>query len=171
MTAPHCFPLAPTAMPYRVTSGILLTLVPLLATMGVVQGTPVLLWAAGAVLLGAIVVWVAFRPSWFAVEGDRLVIQWPLRQRRIPLADVEQVRLLRGAAELLEEVRPGWRLGAGSLFGTFGLLWTRKHGVAAVYLTRTDEAVIVARRGARPLMLTPVDAERFVEAVRGHAVP
>jgi hypothetical protein len=149
------------ALPYRLISGLLLLLVPLLSAMGLVRGLPVLLWAAAAVLMVGLVVWLAMRPSWFAVDSGHLVIRWPLRERRIPLRDIEEARVVRGTGALLEEVRPGFRVGAGGLFGTFGMLWTRKHGLATVYLTRTDEALFIARRTGRAMLFSPVDAERL----------
>lgn len=149
------------SMPYRVTSGVLLALVPLLAMVGLAQGAPALLWAASAVLMVALTVWLLFRPTWFAVEADHLVIRWPLRERRIPLRDIAQVRVLRGTRGLLEEVRPGFRLGAGGLFGTFGMLWTRKHGLATAYMTRMDEGVFLGLRRGRPILLTPLEPERL----------
>jgi hypothetical protein len=168
------FRMAPTAMPYRVSSAVLLGLVPLMGAMGLVQGTPVLLWAAGAVLAVAAIVWTAFRPAWFCVRDGSLIIRWLIRERRVPLSDIHTVRMVQGAAALLEEVRPGWRIGAGGLFGTFGLLWTRKHGLTAAYLTAMDQAVVIGRSGGRPIVLTPDDPRGLLEelgSTAAHSAP
>jgi hypothetical protein len=58
------------------------------------------------------------------------------------------------------------RIGAGRLWGGFGLLKTRRT-TFSMWILRTDRLVIVELRGARPLLLTPETPERFVAALAG----
>ena len=43
-------------------------------------------WLAYALALADLAVWLGIRPSRFEIGDDALVIVWPVRQRRIPLA-------------------------------------------------------------------------------------
>ena len=57
------------------------------------------------------------------------------------------------------------------LFGEHTPGWSRKFGWIRVYRTRNDRGVLVRRRGAWPLYLTPDDPERFVAALRSLCAP
>jgi hypothetical protein len=61
----------------------------------------------------------------------------------------------------------GWatRIGAGGLWGGFGWLYTSK-GLLDLYVSRTDRLVLVRLRTGRSLLVTPLDDERFVAALR-----
>jgi hypothetical protein len=39
-------------------------------------------------------IWLRFRPSVFVVRLDVIEVAWPLKRRRIPRADIANVRLL-----------------------------------------------------------------------------
>jgi hypothetical protein len=56
------------------------------------------------------------------------------------------------------------RIGAGGLWGGFGLLKTERE-TFSMWISRTDELVIVRLRGARSLLVTPEDPRRFVASL------
>ncbi len=62
----------------------------------------------------------------------------------------------------------GYRVGAGGLWGGFGLLVTSRESVA-MYVSRTDRFVLVRLRAGRSLLLTPAEPERFVAALQSAA--
>ena len=59
-------------------------------------------------------------------------------------------------------------MGAGGLWGGFGLLVTSRESVA-MYVSRTDRFVLVRLRAGRSLLLTPAEPERFVAALQSAA--
>ena len=154
---------------------------PLVAALtGLVLATPLLFGAlawldprqAGAVTLLVVallamvaLVWLFARPTRFELEPDALVVVFPLRTLRIPRADVS------GASRVTEPIHLAFgravRVGVGGLFGVFGLLWTGRRGWMTVYVTNTDRLVLVERRGARPLLVSPASPDAFVQAIEG----
>ncbi len=58
------------------------------------------------------------------------------------------------------------RFGAGGLWGAFGKLKTRK-ATLAMYISRVDGLVLVNRSSGPPLLITPQDPARFVNALEG----
>ncbi len=112
-------------------------------------------------------VWFFWRPTRFEVEGHQMHIVWPARTRTIDLHDVEGARILEGR-EFRDEYGWGMRIGAGGLWGGFGLLKTTRV-TFSMWISRLDPLVIVTLRGARPLLVTPEDPELFVATITRHA--
>lgn len=112
-------------------------------------------------------VWLAWRPSRFEVDATTLRIRWPVRSRTILRRDVVSARIVE-SADFRADYGYGMRVGAGGLWGAFGLLKTRRE-TFSMWISRTDRFVIVELRAARPLLLTPEDPERFVRALRDAA--
>lgn len=108
-------------------------------------------------------VWLAFRPTRFEVGPSELRIVWPVWSRTIALADVVSARIMSGA-DFRREYGLGMRIGAGGLWGGFGLLKTSRE-TFSMWISRTDRFVLVELRGARTLMVTPEDPERFVASL------
>jgi hypothetical protein len=108
-------------------------------------------------------VWLAWRPTRFVVDAGSLRIVWPLRTRVIARQTIVGVRRLT-RAEFRAEHGWGVRIGAGGLWGGFGLLATRRT-TFSMWISRTDRVVLVDLRDARPLLLTPDDPDRFVAAL------
>jgi len=108
-------------------------------------------------------VWGYMRPAACEVDANGLTVRWLLRRWSVPRADIESVELLEGSEF---RARYGWgmRVGAGGLWGAFGLLVTRK-GTFRFYISRLDSFVLVQSRGGRPLLITPSDPEAFVAAL------
>jgi hypothetical protein len=93
-----------------------------------------------------------------------LEVIWPLKRQEIPLHSISSVRLLDRDA-LKQEIGWGLRLGVGGLGGGFGWLWTKRHGLVQMYISRTDGIVWVERKSDRPWLLTPEQPEAFIRAL------
>ena len=165
------FPLAPMSPPLCWLTAALLPLPVLLAAVGLSMPSPAragLLGAAGLLAVLWVAVWLWWRPSRFEVMPHGLSIVWPARRRDIPASDLAAARLLNRG-----EFRPtfGWavRIGVGGLWGAFGLLWTSRGGLIDVYVSRLDRWVLIERRSARPLLVSPARADEFVDALRRRA--
>lgn len=160
------FRLAPMTPALRVLTWGLLVLP--VAFIGAALAAPFpangLLFATAAfVVLVYAGVWFAFRPSRFEVDGETLRIVWPVRTREIRRASIEGARIV-SSAEFRREYGLGMRIGAGGLWGGFGLLKTARE-TFSMWISRTDSFVIVRVRGERPLLITPEQPARFVEVV------
>lgn len=157
------FPLAKMSTGIRVVTWAAMA-VPASLVYSVWGATPSV--RGGQAVVAALVVLVyasvglLFRPRRFEVDRDVLRIVWPLRARTIPRAAVREARLVDGAA-FRREHGNGARIGAGGLWGAFGLLWTRR-GTYSMWISRTDRFVVVRLDGARPLLLTPERPEEMV---------
>ena len=111
-------------------------------------------------------VWLRFRPHTFVVHPDAIEVIWPLKRRSILRNEITAARLVDGE-ELTREIGWGTRVGAGGLWGGFGWLWTRRRGIVQMYISRTDGYVWIERGERRPWLLTPVQPEEFIRALRG----
>jgi hypothetical protein len=109
-------------------------------------------------------IWLRFRPRRFVVHDQSLEIVWPLKRHEIARDSISNVRFLDCDA-LKQEIGWGMRMGAGGLGGGFGWLWTKRHGLVQMYVSRTDSFVWIERKTGRPWLLTPDDPERFVRAL------
>lgn len=117
--------------------------------------------AVAALLGGVLLVAWAMGPSEVVVEDGELRIErraWaPVR---IPLSEVESAApVTRLGGKLLR------LFGVGGFFGSYGLFWCDSLGRFRLYATRRGQAVLVRRRGALPLVLTPDDVTGTVEAI------
>jgi hypothetical protein len=109
-------------------------------------------------------IWLRFRPSHFVVHDQSLEVIWPYKHREIARDSISNVRLLDRDA-LKQEIGWGMRMGAGGLGGGFGWLWTKRHGIVQMYVSRTDGFVWIERRNDRPWLLTPDEPETFVRSL------
>lgn len=109
-------------------------------------------------------VWLRFRPSSFRLGPRSLVILWPLKRREIPRDSISSVRLF-DRDTLKREIGWGVRIGAGGFCGGFGWLWTTRHGIVQMYVSRTDGFAWIDRKDDRPWLLTPEEPDAFVRAL------
>jgi len=161
--APEIFRLAPMTRDLAVMTWIALVLPAWLlgaAWLSVGLARPILTVAVGLTLLIYAGVWLYGRPAQFEVDEHALRIVWPVRRRTIPRSSVRDARILT-SPEFRKEYGFGMRIGAGGLWGGFGLLKTRAT-TFSLWVSRTDRVVIVELDGDRPLLVTPEDPERFV---------
>lgn len=166
------FPLAPMDGIIRASTYFTLAL-PLLflgmAAMGLAYGP---LFAAGLPLAAFFVaiyvfIWFWMRPSRFELDGDALVVVFPWRRIRIPLDDVTGARIV-SRAEFRAEHGLAARIGAGGLWGGFGLLWTKPR-MYMLYVSRVDRLLVVERREGRWLLITPARMDELRQALERHA--
>jgi hypothetical protein len=105
-------------------------------------------------------VWFWFRPTRFSIDPTSLQILWPLRTRRWPRSEIVAVEQV--SREIFRnQYGYGYRIGAGGLWGGFGLLKTAKQ-TFLMYISRVDQFVIVRFRTGRPLLISPDKPEQFV---------
>jgi hypothetical protein len=105
------------------------------------------------------------RPLRFEIGSRGLALVWPLRSRVVEGRQIANVEIV-SRAEFRHRYGRGYRVGAGGLWGGFGRLVTSRESFA-MYVSRTDRFVLVRLRPGRALILTPVEPERFVAALRG----
>jgi hypothetical protein len=158
------FPLAPMSPLIRWLTVLLLAIPVFFVAM---SATGAYFLSLPAVLLILIYawVWLRFRPTTFMVYSDALEVIWPLKRRRIPREEITAIRQVDGD-ELTREIGWGTRVGAGGLWGGFGLLWTRRRGMVQMYISRTDGYVWIERGNKRPWLLTPLQPEDFIRALK-----
>ena len=155
------FPIAPMSRRIGVFTAILLAL----PIAGLVAGIliPSRLAILPSLLMGLIHLWVwaYFRPTYFEISGSALKIVWPSRRLEVPLADITAVESLTGQEF---KARYGWgmRVGAGGLWGGFGLLITKRETLR-FYVSRLDGFVLINNKTTRTLLITPADPEQFVK--------
>jgi len=165
---PTVFRLAPMSTSLRVLTWALFLLPAVLLYQGVQSPVPtraVLLATVAFVVLVYASVWFVWRPTRFEIDAGTLRIVWPTRSRTILRTAVEDVRIVT-AAQFRAEFGYGMRIGAGGLWGGFGLLKMRAT-TFSMWISRLDRFVIVGLRGARPLLVTPEEPERFAAALAG----
>jgi len=109
-------------------------------------------------------IWLRFRPRFFVVTHQSLNVIWPLKRQEIPRESISTVRLL-NRDELKQEIGWSLRVGAGGLGGGFGWLWTTRHGIIHMHVSRTDRFIWIERKHDRPWLLTPDQPERFRQAL------
>jgi len=160
------FPLAPMTTDLRIATGIV-WLIPFAMGFAVAFApTPVDLVLGGTATFVVFLyagVWLWGRPTAFEAGRGEIVIRWPMRTRvitDITTAVVIDRRTFRAEYGL------GARVGAGGLWGGFGLLVTRRE-TFTMYISRTDRWVMVTPRSGRRLLVTPMDPDRFASVVRG----
>ena len=159
------FRLAPMSAPVWALTSLVLILPPAFLVASIVWRTHLALPGIILVILYAWV-WVRFRPSRFVVAREGLRVVWPLKHTTIPRSEIMDVRLL-DAHVLRREIGWGVRIGVGGLWGGFGWLWTKRHGIVQMYISRTDRFVWIERGDARAWLITPIDPEAFVRALVG----
>jgi hypothetical protein len=109
--------------------------------------------------------WLYMRPTGFDLDAGFLRIVWPLRMRAIPRAQITGVEVVTGRA-FRERYGSGIRIGVGGLWGGFGLLQSERE-TFSMWISRRDVLVVVRLAGgARPLLVTPVEPERFAHALQ-----
>ncbi len=139
----------------------------LIGWAGSAAGTPALWWVAG--FIGAIyaVVWVYMRPTSFEITPTSLDIVWPVRRHSTSLDEIVDVALLT-LSEFRNRYGIGYRIGAGGLWGGFGLYKT-KDVTFQFYISHMDRFVVIDRQNDRPLMITPENPDDFAAELRAQA--
>ena len=157
------FRLAPMS-PIILIITLVLLILPLSFLVAAMVLTPTYLVPCLIVITVYAWIWFRFRPSYFVLSSRSLNIIWPLRRYEIPRESIANVRLL-DRDTLKREIGWGIRIGAGGLAGGFGWLWTKRHGLVQMYVSRTDRFVWIERKDDRPWLVTPEEPDLFVRTL------
>jgi hypothetical protein len=57
------------------------------------------------------------------------------------------------------------RVGAGGLWGGFGILWTARRGIVRMYVSRLDDLIWIERGREQPWLITPEQPDAFIHAL------
>jgi hypothetical protein len=127
------------------------------------RGTPLLI---GGVFVSLIylLVWLYFRPTRFELSAETFTIVWPIRRYRVNLSDLRDAEMLSGREFKIRYGR-AFRIGAGGLWGGFGLMLIRG-GRLRFYISRLDGYVLVHARVGRSLLITPERPAEFVRRLK-----
>lgn len=167
---PVSFRLAPMSGLIRALTLILCLLPIAMLLQSVFDPRAAPLTAAGVLLLLIYaVIWSSMRPRAFVVREDGLEIVWPLRRKWIPRADITGAEEI-GPRDLRREFGLLLRLGAGGLWGGFGLaLSTRGRHLGLLVSRHRDGFVLLRCERSRSILMTPERPADFVAAIRSLA--
>jgi hypothetical protein len=158
------FPIAAMDGWMRGLTAVLLLLPPAFMLGGLLPGAGLVLLPTGfALVLLYAAIWLWARPTELEVTPEALVLRFPATARVVPRGVVTSVEIHEGT-RFTDEVGWGMRVGAGGLWGAFGLLVCRD-ATYEMYVTRRSDLVVVQRRGLRPLLLSPADPVGFARAL------
>lgn len=124
----------------------------------------VFLLPAGLLLMIYALIWFWFRPSRFEVDAASVIVAWPLRTEAITRERIRSARIM-DAETMKSELGRAFRIGAGGLWGGFGLLHTTNRGMVRFYISRTDSFVWLELREGRHWLITPDEPESFLRAM------
>ncbi len=162
----ECYALAPMCRPIAVMTAFVLALPIVFGIVAIKLGWPRAIAPFGlcvVFMVACLIVWTWFRPKQFIVGHDFLKIQWPIRNKAWKRSDVLSATIISNS-EFRKEYGIGMRIGAGGLWGGFGLLKTSK-SMFRMYISRTDEFVLVHLRNDHPLLITPERPQHFVHCL------
>lgn len=159
----ECYALAPMCRLIAVMTAFVLALPIVFGIVAIKLGWPHSIAPLGlcvVFMMACFIVWTWFRPKQFIVGHDLLTIQWPIRNMSWKKSDVLSAKII-SSSEFQKEYGRGMRIGAGGLWGGFGLLKTSSR-MFQMYISRTDEFVLIHFRNERPLLITPERPQHFV---------
>lgn len=160
------YALAPMCRPIAVMTAFVLALPIVFGIVAIKVGWPHSIAPFGlcvVFIIACFAVWTWFRPKQFIVSHDFLTIQWPMRNKSWKKSDVLSAKII-SSSEFRKEYGRGMRIGAGGLWGGFGLLKTSRC-LFRMYISRTDEFVLVHLRNDHPLLITPVQPQDFIRSL------
>jgi len=122
---------------------------------------PIMLLDAPLVILPALA--YAGTPEGYAVDAHALYIERrAMRTLRVPLERLKAIHPLPRPA-----VDGALRLfGTGGLFGWAGRYRFRGLGSVSMHATNLDRLLVIERRRGRPLLISPLDPDAFLNGVR-----
>lgn len=145
---------------YRMTAAFIAVPI-LLVVVALALGLTVLLVVAGFIGAILLLVWCWFRPTCFELRPGSVRIVWPARSAEFSLDNIDRVERYT-KDRFLAEFGRGMRIGAGGVWGGFGLLRTKKGETLRFYISRIDEYVILRMKAGYDLMITPEQPDEFV---------
>jgi hypothetical protein len=171
MAAKTEFPLAPWSRSVWIITvafvGLFLGLASFFCYRGVVGGSRPAIATINFVFSGMLIVlllgMLIFAPHKYVLTPTSLVVFRLGPKVRIGFDQIESIELLVDRSLLGGVVRV---MGVGGVFGYYGLFWGWKAGRFRAYITRTDRLVLIRRKQADPVLLSPRDPNAFVEQVK-----
>jgi len=150
---PRRFPMSLDASQRALTTLVIVVLAVALVVLPAVRvGGVAWIGLPAAIAAGLLAAW-ALAPT--AVEVDAAAVRIVRRAWRpfvIPLHEIQGVEPTQPLGRRLFRL-----VGVGGFFGSYGLFWRRDVGRFRAYLTRSAAALLLRRRGALPVMITPDD--------------
>lgn len=165
------FPLAPMSLSLLIMTVMLLSF-PLgfLALASRAPRWTAMILAGSALMMIVLyaLVWLVGRPTRFEVDARGLHIIWPMRKRLLPREDIVSAARL-SWKELRQTYGLGVRIGAGGLWGGFGLFKTPTE-TFELWISRTDEVVLVRLKTGRSVLITPAEPAQLISALQARAL-
>lgn len=163
MAGVKSYPLAAMSGLFRSITWFVLPIPLLLAVVALVTGITPLWIVVGSIGVVFAIVWLLMRPKSFDLGPRSLEVVFPTRSLAFERASFTSVETL-SFDDLRRKYGLGYRIGAGGLFGAFGLYKTRGT-TFQFYVSRMSDLVVIHRVDDRPLMITPSDHEGFAAAL------
>jgi len=104
-------------------------------------------------LIVALVVCYSFGTQKYLVSNNELVIKRPIKERRIHISDIEEIRLV-APGDMLGTIRT---FGVGGLFGYYGLYYNKGFGSVTLYATQRKNRIFIRTKSGDKIIISPDD--------------
>jgi len=94
-----------------------------------------------------------FSTQKYLVDNNDLIIKRPIGDRKISIADIEEIRLI-GEGNMTGTIRT---FGNGGLFGYYGKFYNRTFGSMTLYTTQRANRVFIRTKGGSKIVISPDD--------------
>jgi hypothetical protein len=94
-----------------------------------------------------------YRPQKYVLEKNELVIVRTIKERRINIDDITEIRAV-ARGELSGTIRT---FGVGGMFGYFGLYYNSKLGSMTWYITQRKNRVLIRTKTGDKIIISPDD--------------
>jgi hypothetical protein len=118
-------------------------------------------------LLGVLIGGYLFSPQSYAVTNTELIIHRPIKDRKIAIADITEIRAI-DSAELSGTIRT---FGVGGLFGYYGMYYNAKIGSMTWYMTQRKNQVLIRTSKGDKIMISPDDVSLADKVRAGITIP
>ena len=119
---------------------------------------PLLAWLMILFLVGIYFFAFSYHPVKYSITGNELVVHRPFARLKINMTTVKSAIIIdRGS------IRATRIFGSGGFFGYWGSFANYSIGKMTWYVTRRDKAVLVETVEGRKILLSPDEAEQFVQ--------
>jgi hypothetical protein len=94
-----------------------------------------------------------FHTRKYIVSNQELIIKRPVKERKIPISDMEEIRLIK-PGEMLGTIRT---FGVGGLFGYYGLFYNKTFGSMTLYTTQRKNRIFIRTKTNGKIVISPDD--------------
>jgi hypothetical protein len=105
------------------------------------------------VLLATLVVSYLFSTQNYLIDNNEFVIRRPISERKISIADIEEIRLV-GEGDMTGTIRT---FGNGGLFGYYGKYYNKTFGSMTLYTTQRANRVFIRTKSGSKIIISPDD--------------